>query len=254
VPEIKVNNTTLYYEEQGEGETLMLLHGLTSHHLMLKQEMEYFKDYFHVIAIDSRGHGKSEKHSSYTLEDHINDVIALMDELDIDKTSIIGMSMGTYVAQGVAIKAPERVDKMILVSGTTHAKGENEGLLAENQDKIGHLSFEGQMEQMAEHIFHNMEAVGKWLSSIPGGLTPKQQEIAADGLAHFDFRPKLKDVKAKTLVISGKHDGLNPPHEGKEIADLVPGAKFVVFENSGHAPGIEETDEYMTLISDFLLS
>lgn len=252
VPELNVNNTTLYYEEKGEGEALILLHGLTSNHHMLKQEMEYFKHYFRVIAVDSRGHGKSEKPSSYTLDDHINDILALMDELGIDKVNLIGMSMGTYVAQGVAVSVPDRVKKMILVSGTTHAKRETEGLLAEHRDEIGHLNFEEQMGRLANHIFYNMEAVGKWLNSIPGGLTPEQQEIAADALANFDFRPKLENVKAETLVISGKHDELNPPHEGKEIADLIPGAKFVEFENSGHAPGIEETEKYMNLISDFL--
>src|SRR5699024_6250345 len=134
---VNVNNTTLFYEEKGEGEALILLHGLTSNHLMLKQEMEYFKDYFRVIAIDARGHGKSEKPSSYTLDDHIEDTIAIMDKLGVDQVNLIGMSMGTYIAQGVAIKVPERVKKMILVSGNTHAKGEAEGLLAEHQGEIG---------------------------------------------------------------------------------------------------------------------
>lgn len=250
--EIKVNNTTLYYEEKGEGEALILLHGLTSNHMMLKQEMDNFKNRYRVIAVDARGHGKSEKPSSYTLDDHINDVVALMDKLDVEKANLIGMSMGTYVAQGVAVKVPDRVGKMILVSGTTHAKSDAEGLLAEHREEIGHLSFEDQMGRMADHIFHNMDAVGKWLSSIPGGLTPEQQMIAANALADFDFRLELKNVKAETLVISGKHDGLNPPYEGKKIADLIPGARYVEFENSGHAPGIEETEKYISLINNFL--
>ena len=252
MPKLNVNGTTLFYEDQGEGDVLVLLHGLTSHHLMLKQEMEYFKSEFRVIAIDARGHGDSEKPAKYNLEDHIFDVIALLDELEITEFSMIGMSMGTYTAQGVAIKVPERVKKMILVSGTTHAKGESEGLLEKHKDEIGHLSFEEQMGELATRIFHNMEPVGAWLESIPGGLTPEQQQIAADGLAEFDFRPDLAKVTAKTLVISGKHDGLNPPSEGKEIADLIPGAKFVEFEHSGHAPGIEETEKYMALISEFI--
>src|SRR5699024_1310765 len=252
MPKIQVNDTTLYYEEKGEGEALILLHGLTSTHMMLKQEMEYFKDNFRVIAPDARGHGKSEKPSSHTLNDHIEDVISLMDSLGIEEANLIGMSMGTYVAQGVAIRVPDRIKKMILVSGNTHSKGENEGLLAEHRGKIGHLSFEEQMGELAEHIFYNLEKVGKWLNSIPGGLTPEQQEIEAKALDDFDFRPDLKNVTDETLLISGKHDGLNPPHEGKEIADLIPGARFVEFKNSGHAPGIEETEKYMNLVSDFL--
>lgn len=254
MPEIQVNGTTLFYEEVGEGEALILLHGLTGNHKMLAQEMAYFKDYFRVIAMDARGHGKSEKPDSYVLEDHVQDVIALMDALKIETTNLIGMSMGTYVAQGVAIQVPDRVNKMVLVSGSTHAKNETESLFAQHKDDIGHLSFEEQMGHLAKRIFRNMEAIGMWLESIPGGLTPEQQDIAAKALLNFDYRPNLKHVTAETLVISGKHDGLNPPHEGRKIAELIPGAEFIVFENSGHAPGIEETEKYMKLVSNFLMS
>src|SRR5690625_7640517 len=107
--------------------------------------------------------------------------------------------MGTYIAQGVAIKVPDRVKKMILVSGNTHAKDETEGLLAEHQGEIGQLSFEEQTGEMAGHIYHNMEAVSKWLQSIPGGLTSDQQVIAVDTLADCDFRQDLICVHEETL-------------------------------------------------------
>jgi len=253
MPVTRINGVDLFYKEAGIGKPILLLHGLTGSHLMLQQEFDTFQKSYRMIALDSRGHGKSEKPESYTLDDHIQDCIALMDYLELHDVIIIGMSMGTYVAQGVAIEVPDRVEKLILISGTSHGDtSDGTGLLAEHADEMIGLSFEEQMEHLANRIFHKMESVGKWLSAMPSGLTKKQQESAAEALAKYDFRPDLGKVKAKTLVISGKYDGLNPPESGEEIASYIPDARFVLFENSGHAPNIEETDAYMRLITDFL--
>lgn len=252
MPKFLGNGIELYYEEKGSGEALILLHGLTSNHLMLKQEMEYFQDQFRVIGLDARGHGESDKPSHYNLNDHIQDVISLMDYLKIEKANLLGMSMGTYIAQGLAITVPDRIDKMVLVSGSSHGKKPSEGLLAEHEKEVKGLAFDEQLGRLSKYIFFDLEAVGNWLKTIPGRLTPEQQEIAANALAGFDFRPNLSKVKAKTLVISGKYDGLNPPEDGKMIADLIPNARFVLFEKSGHAPNVEETELFMELVSGFL--
>lgn len=253
MPNVHVNGIELFYKEEGTGKPILLLHGLTGSHLMLQKEFDTFKKDYRVITMDARGHGKSEKPETYTLEDHIQDCIALMDHLALDKVMIIGMSMGTYVGQGVAIEAPDRVEKLILVSGAAHGDtSDGTGLLAKHADDMIGMSFEEQMGHLAHHIFHKMEPVGKWLSAMPSGLTKEQQESAADALAKYDFRPKLHTVTAETLVISGKYDGLNPPESGEEIASHITGAHFVLFEESGHAPNIEETEEYFQLVTDFL--
>ncbi|WP_028401569.1 alpha/beta fold hydrolase [Ectobacillus panaciterrae] len=83
-------------------------------------------------------------------------------------------------------------------------------------------------------------------------LTPEQQAAANKALEGFDFRPDLNKVTAKTLVISGKYDGLNPPELGREIASLIPDSTFVEFEKSGHAPNVEEHKYFMELVINFL--
>lgn len=253
MPVARINGVELFYKEEGSGKPILLLHGLTGSHLMLQQEFDTFKKSHHMITMDARGHGKSEKPESYTLDDHIQDCIALMDFLQLQDVIIIGMSMGTYVGQGVAIQAPDRVEKLILISGTSHGDtSDGTGLLAEHADEMIGMTFEEQMGHLADRIFHKMEPVGEWLSAMPSGLTKEQQESAAEALAKYDFRPELDKVKAKTLVISGKYDGLNPPEFGEEMASYIPNARFVLFEDSGHAPNIEETKDYLKLITDFL--
>jgi 3-oxoadipate enol-lactonase len=249
------SGSNLHYIEKGNGRPLILLHGLTSNSQMFKVEIENWQEKFRVIALDSRGHGKSEKPLQYTLDDHIQDVIALLDHLKIEKASILGVSMGSYIAQGVAIAYPERIDKLILVVPKSNGITTSiEELFARHAEELKGLSKEGQMAYISKYIYRNFPAIKKRLTEIgqyETMLTSKQQEAANRALAGFDFRPQLPYVMAETLVISGKYDGLNPPEKGKEIASLMPNASFVEFENSGHIPPAEEPERFLQVVTEF---
>jgi 3-oxoadipate enol-lactonase len=257
MPKAVLNGVEIYYEEQGSGPALILLHGLTSNLSMFATEIEYLQRQFRVIALDARGHGKSGKPARYTLEDHVNDVLALMDFLHLERASILGISMGSYIAQGIAVAAPERVDKLILVS----AKPEGETssmmrLFAEHADELAGLDYMEKITYLSKYIFHNFSAVTGVMNEDPEQspiLTADQQTAANQALAGFDFRSQLSQITAKTLIISGAYDGLTPPAQGRDIASRIAGSIFVEFPDSGHAPNFEEADKFKKTITDFLL-
>lgn len=258
MPVVQVNGIDLYYKEAGNKAhpPLLLLHGLTSHHHRFIREIEVFKKDFYVIAVDARGHGRSDRPAEFTLEDHIKDVIALMDALDLDKASLLGVSMGSYIAQGVAIKQPDRVKKMILIGAKAHGHTSSMSqLFSEHAEELKGMSFEQQMNRLAKYMFYDLRAVGRWLRDTEKrelALSAKEQQVARKALAGFDFRPNLSKVKAKTLVISGTYDGLNPPKDGREISELIPRASFMEFTKSGHAPHVEEPEKFIQVVSEFL--
>jgi len=91
------------------------------------------------------------------------------------------------------------------------------------------------------------------LAENPAEQLSEAEEAAAMAAAgSFDFRSALPNITARTLVISGRHDCVNPPEEGALIAALVPGARQVILECSGHLPAVEEREVYLSLIADFL--
>ena len=249
------NGTEIYYEDTGEGPPLLLLHGLTSNHAMFFREIAFFKKNYRVIAPDSRGHGYSEKPESYDLKDHIQDTIALLNYLQLESVYIIGVSMGSYIAQGVAVEEPERVKKLVLVAtksnGTQSSTAE---LFARHKDEFSGLGPIDKMNKASRYIFHNQRAVGKWLKKTAENsrqLTIKEQEIATLALKGFDFRDQLGKISAETLVISGRHDGLNPPEKGRETAVLIPEATFMEFKRSGHAPNVEQPRLFLGVVENF---
>jgi len=256
MPTTVVNGTELYYEEYGSGNPLILLHGLTANILMYTREIEYLKNHFHVVALDSRGHGKSEKPSSYTLNDHVKDVISLMDHLNINRASIMGISMGSYIAQGVALTIPDRVDKLILVSAKSNGKTSSMmRLFTEHTEELEGLDYMEKINHVSKYIFHNMEAVANELFKGTDEsliLTTEQQTAANKALEGFDFRHELQKVTAQTLVVSGTYDGLNPPEEGKEIGSLIRDSQFVEFTESGHSPNVEEPEKFKQIVTEFL--
>lgn len=122
---------SMAYVEAGpeDAPVLILLHGFTDSSLDWSLVIPYLEDDFRVYALDLRGHGDSEApQCCYTIPDMAYDVVAFMDALDIPKASVAGFSMGSLVAQNLAIDYPERVDKLVLVSSTDTGVG-NEGLL-----------------------------------------------------------------------------------------------------------------------------
>lgn len=256
MPSFDSNGVSLTYEEFGEGEPLLLLHGLTGNRHMFNDEVDVFKKYFRTIVLDARGHGESDKPNAYSLNDHIADVLRLLDHLEIKKTNLIGVSMGSYIAQGVAIAQPDRVKNMVLVATKSEGKTSSmQALFTKYKDQLKGLSFSQKVLKVSPYMFYDLATVGSWskeaAEKVPA-LSVDQITAANKALEGFDFRPDLYRVTAKTMVISGDHDGLNPPHIGRETARLIPSATFIEFNRSGHAPNVEQHLLYLDFVLEFL--
>ncbi|GGK86085.1 alpha/beta fold hydrolase [Deinococcus radiotolerans] len=256
------DDTPLFVQERGEGYPLILLHGLGSHSGWLDADLDHFARTRRVIALDSRGHGRSGHPASFTLADHVSDVLTVMDSLGIAQADVMGTSMGSYVAQALAAGHPQRVSRLILI--VPKASGQTSGtaaLMAQHEGELRDLN-----PQQAQAFLLNLmfapdtpqairdEVARRTAADHAAGLaqTPEQAEAARRALEHFDVRPGLPHVTAPTLILSGAHDPLNPPPAGADIAALVQHARQEVMAHSGHFPALEETQRYRALVDAFL--
>ena len=257
-----INGINLHVQLLGKGFPLVVLHGLTSNMTALQREINHLSQYYQTIAIDSRGHGYSDKPAIYTLQDHVDDVIGVLDAYNIKTTFLLGISMGSYIAQGVAIQQPHRVVKLILITPKAHGETSSAArFLAEHAKEVNEKTPEEIQEFLLSNIFSpttKLETKLAYLDFIQQqtltglALTPEQTLAANLALENFDFRSDLSKIEAETLVISGKYDPLNPPKNGQEIANSIPNSKFVLLENSGHVPTYEEPQQLIALIENFL--
>ena len=250
-----VNGIKIDFEIRGSGFPLLLVHGLGLDKSMWDAEeiLQHLADRNKVVAYDCRGHGKSDKPSKYTLSDHVADAFGLMDSLGIDEFNLLGVSMGSYISQGMAIARPERIRKMVLaVPKSNGATSSLKKILVENTELLRSLDAKGRSIFISQLAIHNSEALEKYPDFLRSKLTSDEMEAATSALVDFDFREELGSVTAKTLVISGKFDKLNPPAEGRVCAEKIEGAVFQIMQNSAHAPTIEEPEKFFQLVNGFL--
>jgi len=257
MPTFISSGARLFYEDEGSGYPLVFLHGLHGSSKMIHNEIIQLKEHFRVIALDSRGHGQSDRPPHYTMADHVQDVINLLDHLEIETGYLMGISMGSYIAQGVAIAIPDRVKKLVLIVPKSHGKTSSmQELFARHAEELEGLSFEEKFSRASKYMFHNHDAVQEAFRDLYAQqammTSPQEQEAANQALAGFDFRNDLNKITACTLVISGAYDGLNPPERGREITSRIPDATFIEFMHSGHTPSIEEPERFIKEVTNFL--
>ena len=110
----EVNNTRLYYEIKGQGDPLVLIHGMNLNHTMWNTQVPEFSKHYKVIRYDLRGYGKSANPKEGESYSNHTDLKTLLDLLNIKKTHLLGLSMGGMICQEFALRYPERLDKLVL--------------------------------------------------------------------------------------------------------------------------------------------
>ncbi|MFH1349604.1 MAG: alpha/beta hydrolase [Pseudomonadota bacterium] len=120
MPEVKLGDVPIYYEEHGQGAPLIMILGLGQDIATWGFQVSEFSKYFRVIVFDNRDSGKSSHCAEiYTTETMARDTLGLMDSLGISQAHLLGTSMGGMIAQQIALAAPERVTSLILAATTS---------------------------------------------------------------------------------------------------------------------------------------
>ena len=125
MPYIRANGIRIAFDTFGSlrNKPLFLIHGLTGQRMSMEKLAEQLSDEFFVITYDCRGHGQTDHPSAYDLADHGRDLLALIDVLGYEQASVLGASMGSYIALQAAELDPAKIDKLILVTAKSYDDG-----------------------------------------------------------------------------------------------------------------------------------
>lgn len=254
---LRLDGIDINYEMAGSGPSLLLIHGLGASIESVREDIAVFSKEFRVIAYDARGHGKSSRPTAFTLQDHIEDARRLINTLSVGPVSVVGTSMGSYIAQGLTAQYQDLVDRAVFVVPKTNGTSSSTArLMQEFADEVRDMSSLEKQRFILSKAFapNTFEDVREKTVALELACPLNEQELAAasNALAGFDFRAVLPSVKARTLVMSGRHDPLNPPEEGRICAALIPYSIYFEFWNSGHFPSTEEPGWYYAVTRKFL--
>ena len=262
---IEVEGIRLHLLEQGEGEPIVLIHGLGGSTFSFRFTIPALAERYRVVALDLKGFGYSARppKGDYSLTAQAELVVGLMNQLGIERTAIVGHSMGGGVAMRVALTSPERVSRLILVDsvgGSTEERRRRFGFLARPflpfvaAFALGRSkAFErGLRSAVHDPTFVTPEVVEGYTRPfrVKGHLRSLETFVAS---GRRDGDLPLEDISQPALVLWGEHDRWLRLAQGEELARRIPEARLDVVPAAGHLP-LEEQPDYCNAAILALLS
>jgi 3-oxoadipate enol-lactonase len=246
MPFVENQGAKLYWDEQGSGEPLLLIMGLSYPSYMWHRSRTVFANSYRTIALDNRGVGQSDVPPGiYSIALMASDAAAVMDAAGVESAHVFGVSMGGMIAQEFALQYPNRVRSLILgctAAGGPHAvQAESAALhtlmrrdLTPEESKEAIIPFIYDAATSRERIDEDMAIRMKWFP------TPQGYAGQLQGILGWEAYSRIAQITAPTLVIHGETDRLIPPANSQLIAERIPGAKLVLIPHASH---IFETDQ-----------
>ena len=277
---VHTNGINIYYEVHGSGEPLLLIEGLGYSSWMWYKQVPVLSKSHKVIIFDNRGAGNTDKpDSEYTVELMAEDAAGLLNELGIESAHVLGVSLGGYIAQELAITRPEMVKNLVLVSTNS---GPGKPITGKSPFLNGFLRLWGFMpaagtslrspvrleytmseaERMryslslafSEEYFNNhseeIDRIIEWRLENPQPEYAWRRQLMA-GIG-YDSRPGAGEIRSRTLLINGAQDRIVSPESALELSKRIPDSTLVILEGTGHLPFIERPEEFNAHVMGFL--
>ena len=238
MPNIQLGDVATWYDVHGDGEPLLLLHSGFVDSRMFAPAMPFFVDHFRFYTVDRRGHGHTpDVEGPLTYEAMADDTIAFLEKVVREPAHLVGHSDGATVALLVALKRPDLVRKLVLVSGTFHYDGNVPGTLSEFDDQtLQRMSTRhGQVSPDGEEHF---PVIARKVLD----MAATQPTLAAED---------LRAVAARTLVMSGDDDTAALEHI-IALYRAIPDSELAIVPGTSHLLVIEKPNAVYSLIAEFL--
>jgi 3-oxoadipate enol-lactonase len=257
MPVMITEETTIDYDIHGEGPPLVLIGGLGFGRWGFFKQIPALSRHFSTITFDVRG----ERDLSDGVSDLVADVVALVEHLRIKKTHVLGTSLGGFVAQELAIKRPELLRGLVLVS-TSYGRGGPESMSPwALSEMIGWPSLSAEeavrrgLEAATSEAYRSerpqeFEQIVRWRLADSPSLSAYYEQMRAG--ARFDVSGEVGRISSPTLVIHGAEDRYVPVANAVALAEAIPQAKLRVLEDAGHLVFIERFADVNREVVTFL--
>jgi len=235
----------------GEGPLVLFLHGIRGNRQNWAVQIDTFAAAgYKAAAWDARGYGDSEDYDSALQFDHFSgDVMRVAEHFGVDKLHLVGLSMGGRIARNVALRFPERLLSLTLVST---APG------------FDALSAEQVRRFVTEHRNRTPESVQRLLGSrarteafgeLSDSLSRVREESYRKTLIASvaqDRDAPVENIRVPTMIVAGDEDKVYPTRIARELAQRIPGSEIVLMRGAGHLPNLERPGRFNEILLDFL--
>ncbi len=264
---VSVEDGPLNVIEMGSGPPLLFVHGLGGSWTNWLENIPHLARTHRVVAVDLPGFGASPRpRGEISITGYGKVLDELCDALEIERTAVVGNSMGGFIGAELTIAFPTRVEKLVLVSaaGISSESQRREPLLtATKRTEFAAAWFATRSDALvrrprlrrllAQHVVRHPERLPAPLMAelVRGAGTPGFVD-ALDALLGYEIRERLARIECPTLIVWGRNDWIVPPRDAKEFERLIPRSRRVMLDDTGHVPMLERPARFNALLEEFL--
>ncbi len=243
-----------YASGDPNGKAVIFLHDYADSWFSWSAILAQISATIHAIAPDLRGHGESDKpESGYSISDFADDVIALMDSMNLEKASLIGHALGSFIAQDVAMKHPTRVEKLVLIGSATTVQNEGVNDLNEAVQRMDDVA-----PAFIEE-FQRRTVAGEVPEAFMQQIIAASQQVpihvwkqALSEMLTIENIERLSAINVPTLIVYGENDSISPQSEQELLQSKLSQATFKAYPAVGHAPHWEVPADVISDLDAFL--
>ncbi|MFU8806046.1 MAG: alpha/beta fold hydrolase [Bradymonadaceae bacterium] len=256
------DGSSIHFETHGfdaENPAVVFLNGMSQTTQHWTSHARSLREHYRVVTYDALGQGKSDvPNEAPTIERHADDLLAILDELDLERVCLVGFSHGARVALGFAALHPDRVSGLALVSATARPTALARTIVR-SWSEVLELGGLAAMAWSAlptilgtEFLEKNERLLSNIINASVQRNSPEGVRMLLEGLTNFPNLDELATrVRAPTLVIAGDQDLLVEPEGARKLASLC-GGEYLEIVNTGHTIPIERPKEFREMVVDFL--
>jgi len=253
----------LYYEAHGSGEPAVLLGGIMMSTASWAAHIPMLARHVRLVLLDLRDQGRSAKASGpYPLEAHVPDVIDLLDELDLPRAHLIGLSYGGQVAQRAALAYPERIRTLVLANAT-HVISNHLAEIGKAWEVAAALNDGERFFQLAVPFIYSRTFYARHLDALHERQAMFKSMLTKDWFDGFvrlcrsteGFSMSAEELgflAMPTLLLGAEEDLITPVGLMEEMRELIPNSEFITLPDAGHGAFLERANEFLTVVIGFL--
>ncbi|ENX34732.1 hypothetical protein F889_02021 [Acinetobacter colistiniresistens] len=250
------NNHIAHYFEQGEGEPLVLIHGVGMQAAAWYPQIDFFSKHYRVISVDMPGHGQSSKLADDAqLQDFVNWTIELIMALEVGAVNLAGHSMGSLITMGVSVTRPDLVKRMAILNGVYKRSAEAKDAVIQRAEelKTGHIDIETPLQRWFGQSEIERQAASKvkfWLQQVDmSGYATAYAAFARGDAVYADQWPK---IGCPALILTGTGDPNSTAEMAIQMASQAKKGKAIVIENERHMVNLTAPDQVNSAMQAWL--
>ncbi len=237
---------------------VLLMHSLATHGAMWSAQIPFWARSFRLLVPDLPGHGSTPADRSlHRFDDYATSMLRLLDSLGVERTTLVGLSLGGMIAMALALRRPDRVSSIVLAHTFARVAAPTIPVWQERRQAVESQGMESQVTPTLERWFTpefraSAPLTVEWIAAMIRATQPAGYDAVAESIQHLDYLDQLAAIQHPTLVVAGSEDKGATPQIAEEMCSRLPKGRLLILPNAGHLGCVDQPVAFTERVGEFL--